>query len=53
MASFGARRRKTFSVRTQVIRGKRTRIGLVIPGIKRARRRTVSTVAAPIVAKPR
>lgn len=38
MVSFRPKRRKVFRVRTQVFAGKRTRIGLVTPGIKRARR---------------
>lgn len=38
MASFKPKRRKVFRARTQVIRGKRIRIGLMTPGIKRARR---------------
>lgn len=40
MANFGAKRAKRFKIRTQVIYGKRTRVGIVSPGIRRARRAT-------------
>lgn len=49
MASFRPRSAKRFRVSTRVIRGKGTRIGVVIPGLKRATRRTVQT---PNLAKP-
>lgn len=39
MVSFRPKLRKRFKVRAQVITGKRKRIGVVSPGIKRARRR--------------
>lgn len=41
MARYAPKRAKRFSVRTQVLRGRRTRIGLVIPGLKRVRPRVI------------
>jgi hypothetical protein len=52
MVSFRPKLRKRFKVRAQVITGKRKRIGVVSPGIKRARRRRGEKVGPVTTAQP-
>ncbi|ACI12424.1 hypothetical protein SEA_Phreeze_6 [Mycobacterium phage Phreeze] len=52
MVSFRPKRRKVFRVRAQAFAGKRTRIGLVSPGIRRAKRRRGEKITPTTTARP-